>query len=251
VEQLRILGEAVLDFLFPPRCVECSRLGAWLCSSCAEAVETIRPPVCPRCGLPIEPVPAAGHPATACPSCLEQDSPLAGIRAYAWHRNGIRTAIHRLKYDDLRALAGPLGEWMYQGWQYLQPPAHAIDAVVPVPLHASRLRERGYNQAALLSRELARRLGLPMVGSALVRSRATRPQVGLNPRERQENVHDAFSCMDGRLQGRQVLLIDDVYTTGATLAAASAALHRGGAAAVWAYTLARAGERAVSGWRQD
>jgi ComF family protein len=112
--------------------------------------------------------------------------------------------------------------------------------VVPVPLHAARLRERGYNQAALLAREMARRVGLALDEQTLIRRRATAPQVELNARQRSENVRDAFHCSGDGLAGKQVLLVDDVCTTGATLEACAVALYEGGARSVRALTLARA-----------
>jgi ComF family protein len=114
------------------------------------------------------------------------------------------------------------------------------DIVVPVPLHATRLRERGYNQAALLAREMAQRAKLAVDERTLVRRRATAPQVKLSARERRENVHDAFCCRDDGLVDKRVLLIDDVCTTGATLEACAVALHKSGSHSVQALTLARA-----------
>jgi ComF family protein len=137
-------------------------------------------------------------------------------------------------------LAAPLGRLMAQGWAVL-PPAEVIpDAVVPVPLHASRERERGYNQAALLAHELSSRVRLPVVEDVLVRARETVPQVGLDATERRANVLHAFQCSTTGLAGGRVLLVDDVCTSGATLEAASDALREGGVSSVWAYTLARA-----------
>ena len=113
------------------------------------------------------------------------------------------------------------------------------DVIVPVPLHTARLRERGYNQASLLAHEMACRVGLTLNEQTLVRRRATASQVKLDARQRKENVRDAFRCSDDTLAGKQVLLIDDVCTTGATLAACAVALHEGGARSVQALTLAR------------
>jgi ComF family protein len=115
-----------------------------------------------------------------------------------------------------------------------------VDVIVPVPLHPARLRRRGYNQAALLARELGRRVGLPVEERALQRVRATRSQMRLSAADRRRNVQGAFRCADGRVRGRRVLLLDDVCTTGATLEACADALRAGGAESVWALTLARA-----------
>ena len=111
---------------------------------------------------------------------------------------------------------------------------------MPVPLHASRLRERGYNQAALLASEMARQAGLIVDEHTLVRQRSTAPQVDLDAKQREENVHAAFRCTGDAPDGKQVLLIDDVCTTGATLQACAVALYQKGARGVRALTLARA-----------
>jgi ComF family protein len=159
------------------------------------------------------------------------------IRSAVYFEGVLREAMHRLKYRGLAALAEPLGGLMATYWKKHPMPA---DIVVPVPLHAARLRERGYNQAALLAREMARQVGLQVAEQTLVRQRATAPQVELDARQRRENVRDAFCCSDDSLSGSTVLLIDDVCTTGATLEACAIALIAGGARGVQALTLARA-----------
>jgi ComF family protein len=148
--------------------------------------------------------------------------------------------IRLFKYEDLRVLAGPLGKLMARGWTVLKPPATDFDVIVPIPLHPSRQRKRGYNQALLLARELGRRLEKPVEEKSLVRTRHTRPQVDLDASARYANVKGAFRCTGGSLAGKRVLLVDDVFTSGATLRAATAALREGGVSAIWAYTLARA-----------
>jgi ComF family protein len=159
------------------------------------------------------------------------------IRSVVYLEGAVREAIHQFKYDGRTVLVEPLVDLMAAYWT--EHPM-SVDVVVPVPLHAARLRERGYNQAALLARELARRIGLPLNERVLVRQRATTPQVGLDARQRRENVQDAFSCSSNDLAGKRVLLIDDVCTTGATLEACAVALYGGGAGSVQALTLARA-----------
>lgn len=148
----------------------------------------------------------------------------------------MRQAIHHLKYSSSQDLATPLGEMMVSYWQDVPLPA---DVIVPVPLHARRLRERGYNQAALLARELGKGMGLPVLENALVRVRDTSSQVDLSAQKRKENMRGAFHCPDDRSAGKRVLLVDDVYTTGATLEACSLALRQRGVHTVWALTLAR------------
>jgi ComF family protein len=175
-----------------------------------------------------------------CPRCRNSTPQLDGLCAYGFHAGPLREAIHELKYEGLRALASPLGKLMGQGWTRLKPQNHDIDVIVPVPLHASRLRERGYNQSALLARELGAEIDRRVVEDVLVRIKATVPQVDLNARERQENVRNAFQARNSSFAGRRVLLVDDVCTTGSTLEAACSALRDANALSVWAYTLARA-----------
>jgi ComF family protein len=152
----------------------------------------------------------------------------------------LRQAIHQFKYDDLQSLASPLGRLMSEGWVALTPRDLRIDAIVPVPLHSTRQRQRGYNQAALLAMEVGAHLRRPVIQDVLVRTKATAPQVALGAQERLANVRDAFRCTDDGLSGKHVMLIDDVCTTGSTLESACAALRAAGTLSVWAYTLARA-----------
>jgi ComF family protein len=169
--------------------------------------------------------------------CRHAPATLTGIRSAAWFKGPLRQAIHAFKYSGQTALAVPLGHILEVGWANGNLPAEAI---VPVPLHPARLRERGYNQAALLARRLALATRLPVVEEGLRRTRATAVQMTLGAAERKLNVAGAFEGAPGRLAGRRVVLIDDVCTTGATLEACSVALREAGAAAVWALTLARA-----------
>jgi ComF family protein len=165
---------------------------------------------------------------------------LDGLLACAFHSDPLREAIHQFKYQDLRSLAALLGKLMAEGWATLAPAGASVDVIVPVPLHAARQRQRGYNQSALLARELGACLGRPVAEDSLVRTKATAPQVGLNAEERRANVCDAFRCTGTDLSGKRVLLVDDVCTTGSTLESAGVALREAGTVSVWAYTLARA-----------
>lgn len=176
-----------------------------------------------------------------CQQCRTSPSQLDVLRAYAFHSGPLRTAIHEFKYSGLRNLATILGQLMGQGWVAGAPDSRGIDAIVPVPLHSGRQRQRGFNQAALLGRELGVYLQRPVAEDVLVRSKPTPPQVGLSPEERWANVNGAFRCAGDSLSGACVLLVDDVYTTGSTLEAACSALLGTGVQSVWAYTLARAG----------
>jgi len=235
--KLKILA---LDLLFPPHCAACQHLGAWLCPDCLDEVETIEPPVCQHCGLPLAGSLTRDDSATVCARCQVSPIQLDGLRACAFHGGPLREAIHQFKYNDLRGLAPLLGRLMADGWERLAPDDLALDAIVPVPLHRTRQRERGYNQSALLARELGHCLQLPVVEDAVVRSRATAPQVDLGAQARRANVRDAFRSHGNGLAGMRVLLVDDVCTSGATLEATCLALRGAGVSLVWGCTLARA-----------
>lgn len=221
---------ALMDLLFPPRCVVCGRVDIWLCPQCVGRLPRVSGAICLRCGVPV----TRGN---LCRHCRETPLRLEGIRSVLLFEGPVRAAIHRLKYRHARGLAEPLGGLLAERW--LADPLPA-DLVVPVPLHPARLLQRGYNQAALLAHAFGRQVGLPVDEDALRRIRHTASQMRLEAAQRQHNVRGAFSCPDGRVEGRRILLVDDVCTTGATLEACADALHESGATSVWGLTLARA-----------
>ena len=163
--------------------------------------------------------------------------PLERIRAATYHVNPVRQVLHQMKYEGYFALAEPLGEVMAQAWPEW---AHPLDLILPIPLHRDRLRQRGYNQAELLVRVLRRHMGWSTDAKALRRSRHTKPQLGLTAQERRANVLGAFMAEPHRVEGKKILLVDDVCTTGSTLVAAAGALLDAGASSVTAYCLTTA-----------
>ena len=172
-----------------------------------------------------------------CPSCVSWRAELDGIRSPFRFDGVIRQAILEMKYRNLRALAPTLAQLLSD---YLMADPIPGEVLVPVPLHPKRLRERGYNQSSLMARELGKLTKLPVVEDCLVRERYTPPQARTaTVSERQSNVAHAFICRDQRLRDKQVLLIDDVSTSGATLDACAAALKATFAKSVWGLTLAR------------
>ncbi len=224
--QARRLSGTLLTTLLPPACASCGEPGHMLCLDCRAAIAWIKEPVCETCGRP-----AASR---LCSSC-DSDPPAARpIRSATYYRDPIRRVIHRMKYEGLFALGRPLGQLMVDAWPLWQRP---VDLVLPIPLHDRRQRERGYNQSELLVAELRRHLNWPTDTKALFRTRPTRPQLGLTAFERRANVHDAFAADPARVEGKRVLLIDDVCTTGSTLTAAAVALKEAGARSVAAYCL--------------
>ena len=220
---------SLTDLLFPPRCVSCGANGAWLCAACLQKTRWILPPYCPRCGLPL----AHGK---SC-ACTGKASNLTLWRSAAWHVPPLQDAVHAVKYEGVRVLAEPLGEVLATCYRQaqLQP-----DIIVPVPLHRERQRERGYNQSELLARALSKRVQVQVRTDILARAVRTRSQVGLSAEERQANVAGAFICRGDAAEGRSILLIDDVMTTGATLESCAQALLSSGATRVSALTLTRA-----------
>lgn len=231
-EWLMRIREAIFELLFPTRCIGCRRPGTPLCEDCLQAIEHIPPSVCSLCGTS-----ARGSPASPCHICAERSSYLAGSRSIGYATGILREAIHQLKYRGHAHIAEPLALCLSHWWEANPLP---IDVVMPIPLHPRRERERGYNQAALLSRRFSLLTGLLHREDVLIRVRDTRPQVGLTAQERRMNVAGAFRCETQAVTGRRILLMDDVMTTGATLEAAAQALRDAGAASVWALTVGRA-----------
>ncbi len=208
-EPLQTWLARALDFIFPPRCVHCERAGSLFCANCQAQIKT--------------------------PPPLADVAPLSGGRANAVYDGPIRDAIHAFKYKHNKRLADLLAARLAHTLNGLDWQPSLISAV---PLHADRLRERGYNQSALLGERLATQTRLPFRADAVIRARATRPQVGLDFVARQANVADAFHANPDLVRGQAIVLVDDVYTTGATLRACAAAIRAAGAAEVWALTVA-------------
>ncbi len=225
--------QALLDILFPPSCVSCKTTEGWLCQSCLNNISFISPPICERCGTPI---------ATSTSFCRQcNNNPLQhidGIRAASRFKNNpIRPAIHFLKYSNHKAVASILGKILTDTYRRYDLTA---DVIVPVTLHPSRFRERGYNQSELLATQAGNLLDLFVNTTTLQRARKTKSQMELGADERHKNVANAFACCNQELSGQKVLLIDDVCTTGSTLDACANALKQSGAISVWGLTLARA-----------
>ncbi len=228
--QITKLKGMALNLLFPQRCVGCGKEGDFICNSCCHSLPRIVPPLCPKCGRP-------QLSGILCPSCVGWQAQIDGIRSPFRFDGVIRQAIYQLKYKNLRALATPLAQLLND---YLTTNPLPGEILVPVPLHRKRLRERGYNQSSLLAKELGKLAQLPVADNGLNRQRHAPPQVRTSTiAERQSNVAGAFTCSDYRLRDKQVLLIDDVATSGATLDACAAALKTAGATSVWGLVLAK------------
>jgi ComF family protein len=231
--------KAILDFFLPGFCLFChAPLGldsaSLACPQCLEEIALIPQPFCSCCGAPFRGAVGLEH---LCQDCLTDPPPFNRARAVAFYDGLVLQAIHRLKYQRQLIYAKFLGQILAAaGAAEL---VSAADLLVPVPLHPRRLRWRGFNQAILLARTFP---DLPLGLEVLVRRRPTLPQVKLSPRERQTNVKGAFTVPDPlAIKGRSILLVDDVYTTGATVKECARALRRAGAAKVEILTVARVG----------
>ena len=233
------LGRFVLDQLYPPTCLSCQAPlvdSDSLCPACFASLRQISAPLCPVLGIPFD---ADLGPDAQSAEALADPPPFARARAAVRYGEVAGTLVSRLKYGDRPELARFCARLM-------QSAGHAFwDArpvLVPVPLHPSRLRFRRYNQSAMLAFELGRLTGLAVDPHLVRRHRKTRQQVGLSGDGRLRNVQGAFSAHPlfmERVQGRPVVLVDDVYTTGATVKAVTKVLKRAGAEQVNILTFAR------------
>nr|MBN1229147.1 ComF family protein [Anaerolineae bacterium] len=216
IEQARWWTDAAVDLLFPPRCAGCGRVGAHLCPRCRESF-----------------VPLVDNGADG----LQAVSGCDQIACAYVYEGALRLAIHALKYKHVRQLAEPLAQALADR---IRLNVDAGSLLCPVPMHEIRRRERGYNHAELLATSLSRIWDNPLVQSGVLRrSRVTSTQVGLDYASRYENVSGAFEAQSGYFQGKSVIVVDDVITTGATMQACAKALKAAGAARITGIALAR------------
>jgi ComF family protein len=238
---------SLLDFILPPRCCVCeaSTTGApipWVCPSCWHGIEPVEPPICYQCGEPFAAPPEGiASPLHRCGLCLSNPPTFAQARAIGLYRGVLQDVIHAMKYWPVYGLSRPLAQLLQHQfathWAEISP-----DMLVPVPLHRRRLRQREFDQALALARYLSQGVHIPCQAEVLTRQRYTASQVGLNRTERDQNVRGAFDVRQPQaVRGKAVLLIDDVYTTGATVKECARVLQHAGAAWVGVYTLARVG----------
>ena len=265
VRVLRSPLDSVVSVILPGDCRVCGTglsdlARVPVCPSCWNDLPRQLTSLCSRCGEDLGVSDYGEMPADGilCRRCRLAAAPFEKAVAHGVYQGTMRSLLHLLKYEGIEPLAGRLGELIAARIASI-PGLPERTLVVPVPLFRGRRRTRGFNQAELLARAATRamsRIRPEWVGEfapgVLARQRATQSQAGLSPHERRRNLRGAFFVADpGRVQGRDVLLVDDIYTTGATARACSQVLRRAGAATVWVATAARAQRRQVEAFRPE
>ncbi len=239
---MRVLSrmlQTLVNLCYPPHCTGCqadTEPGSHVCDDCAAGIRRIEPPYCDRCSNPFD---GAIDEIFHCPNCSTR--PVHFDHAVApYHSSGIvRECIHSFKYNHARYLRAQLGEWLAESLADPRIAARPFQAFVPVPLHHVRQREREYNQAEELCRDLTKRTGIP-TWRALRRIRYTTTQTRLDRDERMENLRGAFQgCETRPVKACHLVLVDDVFTTGSTVEECSRVLLRAGAASVRVICVAR------------
>jgi len=248
---LRRAGEGLFSVLFPSDCRICglpllniSRLP--VCAECLAGIQAIGGMVCSICGERVLSSYAemGSDGMLRCPVCRRVERPFLRAVALGSYDGALRELIHLLKYNGVRPAANVLGRMLGQALAIIEPEFEAEKVlVVPVPLYKGKRRHRGFNQAELIARSALKALGderLVLASEVLLRTRETQSQIGLTSHQRRENMRGAFAVATAAaLEGRHVILVDDVYTTGTTVTECAKVLRRAGAGKVWVVTVAR------------
>jgi ComF family protein len=220
---LRLVGEGLLALLYPPHCAKCgmdTATGVHLCAECAAQARKIEPPCCRQCSQPFD---GAIDGDFTCSNCAGRSFHFDCAVTRYLSRGVVREFIHRFKYDHHYYLRHPLADWAAEAFDDERISNQPFDALVPVPLHSARFRERDFNQAQVLAELLARRT-----------------QTRLDREQRMENLRNAFRVRHASaVQGRHLILVDDVFTTGSTVEECARVLRQAGAASVRVVTVAR------------
>ncbi len=219
-----------IDFVFPPECTACGKEGSWVCLPCERSFVRHSNAECPSCGKPF-------WRGFFCRRCSNDSHLVQCIAAFRYADKCVARMVKTLKYTGATKSASKLASFMATVWR--DSGGGNSGVCIPIPLHPLRKKERGFNQAELLARHCAARMEMSFSGDILVRIRPTPPQTELSRADRATNIRDAFLCVkpDG-MKGMDVLLIDDVYTTCATLQEAARVLKESGARDVRALTFA-------------
>jgi ComF family protein len=230
--KLILIKDFFLDLIFPKFCVGCKKEGEWFCISCKKKIIYIKSPACPYCNR----LTKAGQ---LCSRCREK-SALTGVIISAYYENGpLKEAIHTLKYDGVFDLKYDLSQLLIKAINFRKLEKKFI--LIPVPLHKIRKAERGYNQTELLVDEISKEIGFPIIKNKLLRIKNKAPQITLSGAERRNNVKGIFKFNGGaeKIKNKNIILVDDVFTTGSTLEECAKILRENGAKEVWGLVLAK------------
>lgn len=223
----------LLRVLFPESCPVCKKPSADhstapICLDCWQGISQYQGPICQKCGKPL-----VSNISVTCGDCLADKPAFKWVRSFGIYDGTLKKAINLFKYYGIKRLSKPLSEFMFK----MKIPA--VDVVVPVPLSKKKLKQREFNHAALLAKYISIYLGTRVTLDCLVKVKETMPQVGLSAKERGKNVRNAFLAKNNEfIKGKNILLVDDVLTTGATIRECSKSLKSAGAGEIYAITLA-------------
>jgi competence protein ComFC len=236
---IRILLDTVLELFYPSNCVGCGNpqeLGVLLCDRCKGTSSRIQAPFCRCCSRPFEGLILGEF---SCPNCEDQTPAFDCVVSNYLAKGVLRDLIHRFKYGREFYLRGVLAEYLIEAMQDPRITTNPVDCLVPVPLHPTRLRERGFNQADALAETLSKRIRLPIL-RCIRRRRYTNTQTRFDRVERMQNLRNAFALgKSSDVRGKHLVLLDDVLTTGSTLHECALVLRAAGAGSVRAITVAR------------
>jgi ComF family protein len=219
----------LVDWVFPPACSGCGKIGERWCSSCDQKLIPLQNQICQICGYPVD----SGE---ICEKCSEDRPSFTKLRSIYAYQDELRNALHRLKYSNDLGVGEILGQKCAEFLTLLN---WEVDLILPVPLGKKRRRERGYNQSALIALPLALIMKIPFCSNAILRKKETITQLEFKAEERKKNVKDAFSANPTLVLEKNVLIIDDVITTGSTMDACALELKRAGARNVYGLSVAR------------
>ncbi len=228
------IWQGIVDLVYPPKCLVCGDMQAsYLCAECEAKINMLDGTACPKCALPrLE--------SLRCPKCAEQEFSFDSAMSVGIYEDVLKDAVHQMKYSGHRVMAPVLARLMLQALRGKHWVTGRCGCIVAVPMHPAKERQRGFNQSELIAKEVGRVLALPVLTGVLVRSKSGVAQVGLSLERRMENVIGAFSVKRrDAVDGRNVMLIDDVLTTGSTAESAAFALREAGAKEVHVVTVAR------------
>ena len=229
---MRKIIKKILELLYPTTCVFCRGIcKTGICKSCSEKIDYIQEPLCKKCGKLIH-----SQEGEFCFDCQRRMLHYEQGRSLWLHKRPVSSSIYDFKYKNKRVYGEIYGREMAEQFNDLIR-MWEIDVLIPVPLHRKRQRKRGYNQAEIIARELGKRLGIPVDMSVIIRERETTPQKELGQKNRRKNLKKAFCLTGKRLIGKNILLIDDIYTTGSTIDAMAEVLMKTGCEKIYFLTI--------------